>query len=177
MGAWGLPVEGKLVAQDGAPPGTTKMTLRGAGTLAYSTFSGVDGSWTFPNVPAGVYLLDVLSETWAFSQLRIKVPTGEDITLGGGEEFGVLEYKFPGAQKLEAPYPIVMTAHARWAYFDAERSMGPQTLLGNPMLLISLVAMGLVFLMPRLMDSLEQEETAEEEAAPEPQQKPRRGKR
>lgn len=55
-----------------------------------SSMSARDGSFTFQDVPAGVYLLEVLSTTFHYSAMKIKV----DDTTG----IVAMEYKVPIAR-------------------------------------------------------------------------------
>ena len=51
----------------------------------YSSLSRADGSFTFYNVDAGIYLLEVLCVEFAFPQIKVKIVKGEEYD-GGDEE-------------------------------------------------------------------------------------------
>jgi hypothetical protein len=63
---------------------------------------------------AGIYLLDVLSPIYHFSQLKMKV----DEQAG---TVAIVEYKYPGAAKQSAQYPIVLQAHGKPQYFEVRK--------------------------------------------------------
>lgn len=52
-----------------------------------SSMSARDGSFTFQDVPAGVYLLEVLSTTFHYSAMKIKIDDANGII--------AIEYKVP----------------------------------------------------------------------------------
>jgi hypothetical protein len=56
-----------------------------------------------------------------------------------------------------AGYPIRLTAHANWEYFEKREGLNPGMLFKNPMMLIMVVSMGFMFLMPKLKDSMDPE--------------------
>ena len=103
-------------------------------------------------MPPGVYLLDVLSVDYVFSQIKLNLPTA------AGEPIRCLEYAYPGAAKKAAPYPVELSPHLKMQYFDVREQPGLHTLFRNPMLLMMMFTCGLVVFMPKLMDGMDPEE-------------------
>ena len=98
-----------------------------------------------------MYLLDVLSTEYLFSQFKLNLPEDDS-------EIRVLEYMYPGANKRAAAYPVDLRPHVKLEYFDKRQQPGLHTLFRNPMLLMMGFTMLMVFFMPKLMDSLDPEE-------------------
>ncbi|KAJ1458119.1 hypothetical protein M885DRAFT_514218 [Pelagophyceae sp. CCMP2097] len=144
------PVEGSLNLRDKTQTlATTTVVLNGD---EYRTYTRLDGSFVFHDVKPGVYLLDVLSTEFVFSQVKINLPSQAD------QQVRCLEYKYPGAAKNALAYPIRLDAHLKYEYFDKREQVGLHTLLQNPMYLMIGVTAILVFLMPKLMESMDPEE-------------------
>jgi ER membrane protein complex subunit 7 len=100
-------------------------------------------------------VLDVYSETYHFPSMKLKV-IAENSTVN------VLEFKYPGAKKLHAQYPIVFRALTRIQY-----DLPPPVfsivgmLMANPMILMMLFSAVMVIAMPILMKNMTPEELAE----------------
>lgn len=139
----------------------------------HRTLSRYDGSFVFFHVPSGrkarlslivyfslishpgIYALEVYSLTDHFSQLKLKV-SAENNTIS------VIEYKYPGAPRVAASYPIVLNALAPIQY---EVQKPPFSLWGmimaNPMMLMMLFSLVMVVGMPYLMQNMSPEELEE----------------
>lgn len=148
----GLPIEGKVVIPNGASTANYEVTLNG---LQYSTLCRADGTFTFHNVPSGVYLVDVTSIKEIFPQIKLKVSTKDG-------SIDAVEYKYPGAKRLRADYPLKFTALAPVTFFQKKQRMTIRGLLfGNPMMLMMLGSLAMVIFLPKLLANLPQEELDE----------------
>lgn len=87
-----LPIDGELDIPNGDSATNIMVTLNGG---EYSVLSRMDGRFTFHDIPSGIYLLDVLSINQVFSQMKIKVKAEE-------ESIDVVEFKYPGAMRMQA---------------------------------------------------------------------------
>lgn len=146
------PVEGVVRmrgAQKGVPPKTTEIVLNGG---EYRTYTRPDGAFTFHDVAPGVYLLDVLSIDYVFSQVKLNLPAALDQTIR------CLEYRYPGAAKQPMNYPLELVPHVKQAYFEVREQPGLHTLFRNPMMLMMLFTGVVVLLMPKMMDNMDPEE-------------------
>ena len=114
---------------------TTEVTLNGG---EHRAFTRPDGSFRFTDVAPGVYLLDVLSTEYLFSQFKLNLPEDDG-------EIRVLEYMYPGANKRAAAYPVDLRPHVKLEYFDKRQQPGLHTLFRNPMLLMMGFTMLMVF--------------------------------
>jgi hypothetical protein len=103
----GMTVEGRVTLGK-MDPSNMKLSLNG---LKHYAMTAGDGSFRFYDVPSGIYLLDVLDTNFVFSTMKLKVDTD-------AQEVNVVEYKYPGAKRVAADYPIVLQPHTRTGYFQ-----------------------------------------------------------
>lgn len=106
----------------------TRVSLNAGEQLTYSR---LDGSFAFYNVPPGVHLVDVYSHEFMFSQVKIQL-LEESM-----DAPKCIEYLYPGANKQPIAHPLVLTAHATYQYFEKRPGFSILALLKNPMLLMS----------------------------------------
>jgi hypothetical protein len=106
------------------------------------TYSRPDGSFTFFNVQPGVHVLDVYSQTYHFAQVRCQFQV-QDMALPN-----CIEYTFPGAPKNAVAHPFVLTALATFEYFEPMRGFSLLSIVKNPMLLMMLFSVGMMYMMP-----------------------------
>jgi hypothetical protein len=118
----------------------------------FATYSGVDGSFSIPNVPPGIHVLDVHSHVYHFSQVKIMFP--EDAM----ESPKCLEYAYPGAKKNPIDHPLVLSAIATYDYFEVRRGFSIFSLLRNPMVIMMLFSVVLMYFLPTMMENMEPEE-------------------
>lgn len=101
----------------------------------FQTYARKDGSFTFLSVPPGVYLMEIFQKDAAYSQYKINVPAGSESVDGSGIQ--VVEYKYPGAPKLQAKHPIEALPVAPAIYFDERPRFNIWSLLGNQMVRVT----------------------------------------
>jgi hypothetical protein len=156
-------IKGTLLLPDDTPVNMTRLSLNAGEQLTYSR---LDGTFAFYNVPPGVHLVDVHSHTLMFSQVKIQLL--EDST----DIPKCIEYAYPGANKQPIAHPLVLTAHATYEYFEQRAGFSIFSLLRNPMLLMMLFTVGMMYLMPKMMENLEPEEKEKMRAQMEMQKDP-----
>ncbi|RPD82632.1 hypothetical protein L226DRAFT_528776 [Lentinus tigrinus ALCF2SS1-7] len=113
-----------------------------------------DGTFTIPDVPAGTYVLSVLAHDHVFEQVRVDVLETETLP-------EVRPY-FPGTplsppSTVTIPYPIVLSARAKYDYFVPRESFNVLAMFKNPMMMMMLGAGVLVLLMPTMMKNMDPE--------------------
>ena len=122
----------------------------------HTALSSADGTFMFYDVPAGIYLLDVLSIHHAFPQMKIKVGTGKE---SNSSPVSVVEYKYPGAMRNQASYPIRLTAIVPLSYFQVKPPLSIMgMLLGNPMILMFLVITAVMVFFPNTLKEITESE-------------------
>ena len=157
-------IQGRLQYPDKSPFNiTTQVTLNHGEFSTYCQLAN-GCSFEFPNVPGGIHQLDVLSTTHHFAQVKIQVSEGEAPKC--------LEYGFPGANKQVVEHPLQLKAYATFEYFEQRRGFSIFMILKNPMVLMMAFSVGLMFLMPKMMEGLEPEERAKMKEQMEMQQDP-----
>ncbi|CAN0406730.1 unnamed protein product [Ascophyllum nodosum] len=129
---------------------TTKVTLNGGQRTA---LTAKDGSFVFRDVDPGVYLLEVLSTTFHYSTMKIKLD----------EKTGIIaiEYKYPGAPRKEAIHPLLLTAHTKWNHFDKKEGVKIGGYLKSPMTIMMILSFGMMFFLPKMMANLDPEQLEE----------------
>lgn len=135
---------------------STRITLTGDNTRLGTYSTSTDGSFTFYDVQPGVHLLDVQSTTYMFSQVKIQVPEEYNTD----EALKCIEYYYPGAPKiaLDCSSSIQLYAHAKYDYFEPRPKFSIFGLFKNPMMLMMLVSGGLMLLMPKMMEGMDDEQ-------------------
>ena len=143
-------INGKLKNIDKTPFNTTtRITLNND---VYTTYSRIDGSFAIYDVPPGIHQLDIHSTTYHFGQIKIQLLEDNMDTPK------CLEYAYPGAVKQVTKYPLVLYPHAKYEYFTKRKGFNIFGLLKSPMVLMMLFGGGLTFLMPKMMEGMDEEE-------------------
>ncbi|KAK0246062.1 hypothetical protein EDD85DRAFT_944440 [Armillaria nabsnona] len=112
-----------------------------------------DGSFTIHDVPAGTYVLSVLTHDFVFDQLRIDVL--QDAT--------VEARPYPPATPLNPPvpnllpYPLTLTPRTKHNYFVPPDSFNMLGMLKSPMVLMMVFTGVMVLAMPYLMKNMDPE--------------------
>ncbi|RAR07839.1 er membrane protein complex subunit-like protein [Stemphylium lycopersici] len=145
---------------------TTHATLQSSGPPldAYLTRSN---TFNFNNVSAGSYLATVHCRDYAFEPLRIDV-TLEEAVEGSGERKEVIkawqtflgnEWENKGESRGEGGNGLVIEARpiAPKYFYQERQGFSPLSFLKNPMILMAVVSMGLIFGMPKLMENMDPE--------------------
>ena len=103
----------------------------------------------------GVYLLDVSDIRATYPQMKIKL-SAENGTVT------VVEYKYVGAKRVPAAYPIVITAIMPNKYFQTRPPISIIGLItGNPMIIMMLFALVTIVAFPNMMAGLSPEDLQE----------------
>lgn len=163
-----MTIVGRLQYPDKMPFNTTTHVTVNHGE--YSTYSRRDGNFTIHGVVPGIYLIDVQSPTHHFSQ--VKCLFKPDAALEGKPVFSCLEYLYPGAPKQTVEHMLVFNALATYEYFEIKRGFSIISTLKNPMVLMMAFTVGLMYLMPKMMEGLEPEERVRMQKQMEMQQNP-----
>ena len=145
-------LEGRLEFPNSEPFNiTTRITLNNG---EYTTYSRTDGSFVIYNVGPGIHRLDIDSKTYHFGQVKIQLK--EDSM----ESPKCIEYAFPGAPKRALKYPLVLNPKGTFQYFETKKGFSIFALLRNPMVIMMLFSVGLMVMMPKMMEGLDPEEKA-----------------
>ena len=142
-------IQGRLRLPDPSSSlNSTRITLNDGRT--HNTYTQADGTFIFHRVPPGV--LDVQSREHHFSQVKIQL-LEESM-----DSPKCIEYVYPGAPKQAIPHPLELTAHASYEYYEPRQGFSIFSILKNPMLLMMIVSVGMMVLMPKMMEGLDPEQ-------------------
>ena len=148
-------IEGTVKIPDGTVAVNFKVTLNGN---EYISMTDINGAFTLYNIPSGIYLLDVQSLYQIYSQFKLKVNAEN-------ETINVVEYKYPGAKRLPAIYPLVITALAPVTYFQQRPPFSIFSILWqNPMIAMMVVMFGMMMLFPKMLEGMDPEKMKEMQA-------------
>ncbi|KOS22100.1 ER membrane protein complex subunit 7 [Escovopsis weberi] len=143
---------------------STHATLSSLGAHLSAPLSAANG-FVFRNVTPGSYLADVHCPTEGFHPLRIDVAGGEGegkITVRAWDTFRGNEWANKGEELPVREGNGVEVRHSAAKTFFVERpAFSLLSILKNPMILMGLGSMGLVFGLPYLMDNMDPELRAE----------------
>lgn len=163
-----MTIEGRLQYPDKTPFNTTTRITVNHGE--YTTYSRSDGNFTIHDITPGIYLIDVNSPTYHFSQ--VKCLFKPEAVNEGKPVFSCLEYLYPGAPKQAVTSMLVLNALATYEYFEVKRGFSILSMLKNPMVLMMAFTAGMMFLMPKMMEGMEPEERERMQKQMEMQQNP-----
>ncbi|ETS64267.1 hypothetical protein PaG_01514 [Moesziomyces aphidis] len=124
-----------------------------------STLVAVDGSFIFRNVEEGAYTLQIVSRTHIFEKYRVDIVDRE---LAKAPQIRIFT---PGTSLVSILssnlvfHPLILHAVKRVDYYTeaAPLTLGSLIGMGGPMMILGLVAMGMVFILPKLTASLDPE--------------------
>ncbi|KAF1970144.1 hypothetical protein BU23DRAFT_557038 [Bimuria novae-zelandiae CBS 107.79] len=151
-------------------PSTTHATLQSTGAPldAYITRSN---SFNFHNVSVGSYLATIHSRDYVFEPLRIDVTLEEEVEGSGHQREKVHawqtfignEWDNKGETRGEGGNGLVIDVQPRAPkqYYQERAGFSPVSFLKNPMILMGLFTLIMVFGMPYLMENMDPETKAE----------------
>jgi hypothetical protein len=102
----------------------------------------------------GKYLLEVLSTTHMYSQVKLDVSTSAKYP----GVIRALEYKYPGAPKQQMKLPLMMNAHVQTRYFEVKPdTMSIGSFLSNPMSFMMIMTLGIIVVFPQMIKNMDPE--------------------
>ncbi|KAF2146083.1 uncharacterized protein K452DRAFT_263617 [Aplosporella prunicola CBS 121167] len=143
-------------------PPSTHATLHSSGQALHAPLTRAN-TFAFRDVPAGSYLLSVHSRDAVFENLRVDVGAEQDDvvavwqTFRGNEWDNRGEKRGEGRGRCEAEVRALLPKE----YYQVRQGFSPLSFLKNPMILMGLFSMALIFGMPYLMDNMDEETRAE----------------
>lgn len=118
----------------------------------------------FHDLPvAGSYLLDIFAHDFTFAQYRVDIAADNTIS-GIYETYRGTQWSDHGMQLVAEPAStatIQAKVLSKKSFYEVRQGFNPMSLLKNPMILLGVVAMGLTFGMPKLMENMDPEMKAE----------------
>eukprot|EP00924_Labyrinthula_sp_SR-Ha-C_P001051 snap_masked-scaffold_7-processed-gene-11.35-mRNA-1 protein AED:1.00 eAED:1.00 QI:0/-1/0/0/-1/1/1/0/202 len=146
-------IKGRIVLPDGLDASKLEHDLSGIKCSLYPTrevtYSKMDNSFSFTNVEDGTYLLEIDHQWFKFANLKIEIEDGSVEALNVDSK----KKNFQGRHSSLLIEPVGLIQ-----YFQKRQKMSFFFILKNPMVLLSLVSFGLMFLMPKLTAGMDPEE-------------------
>jgi len=149
-----MTIEGRLEFPNKTPYNVS--TLISVNHGEYTTYSRPDGNFTIKDIQPGIYLIDVHSTVHHFSQVKCQFKP--DAPAQDKPVFSCLEYVYHGAPKRAMDNLLVLTAMATYDYFEVRKGFSVFSMVKNPMVILMLVTVALMYFMPKMMEDLEPEE-------------------
>lgn len=156
-------------------PASTHATLYGSNGKRVSAPLRRDNSFVFGDVGAGEWLLDVFAREYVFPSLRVDVhspasasaaePTGQEGQEGGATAVAEVYVAHPSNKwsnkgallhvSTSQTINVAVSAQAKRQFYQQREGFDLLGFFKNPMILMGVVSMGLVFGMPYLMENSE----------------------
>ena len=109
----------------------------------YVTYPRLDGTFVFPEVLPGSYLIEVVNPSQMYEKVRV------DITSNGKLRARAWNILKPSEVKL-LNYPLKLKSEGRIPYFQRREEWRITDFLMNPMVLMMVVPMLFMFILPKL---------------------------
>jgi ER membrane protein complex subunit 7 len=101
-----------------------------------------------------VYLLDVLAIDHIYSQIKILVAANGTIV--------PVEYKYPGAPRTHARYPLELSPLVKTNYFQVKEGFSLyKTVFKNPMMIMMVVSLAVIVFFPKLLSGMDKDQMKE----------------
>lgn len=139
-------IKGRLVVPYAAQVNVTRVTLNDG---EYNTYTDLNGNFTFYRVVPGIHVLDVHDHYLSYSQVKIQL-LEEDM---GSPK--CIEYVYFGAEKHVISHPLELTANAKFQYFEKRASLSWAFIFRNPMVMIMIMSVGMMYVMPKMMANMD----------------------
>lgn len=140
-------------------PSTTHATIY-ANSITFTALLTTRNTLSFPSIPTGSYLLTIQSRDWTFAPLRIDVahdPVSSIESIQAWQTFWGNEWGNKGEtrgsiESQDAELEVEVRPEYGREYYAARAGFSPVSFLKNPMILMAVVSLGMIFGMPYLMD-------------------------
>jgi len=137
----------------------TKALLNGG--IAGRGLIQVDGTFELVDVPTGQYVLSIMSRDFIFPTFALDVDAEKDVVTVKPHRTTFL----PLSNAPSLPHPVIFRPTIKPEYFDIKQGWNLKGLImGNPMMLLMVVGVGMMFLLPKLLAMIDPEALAEVQA-------------
>mmetsp|Transcript_26612 Transcript_26612/g.26496 ORF Transcript_26612/g.26496 Transcript_26612/m.26496 type:complete len:150 (-) Transcript_26612:36-485(-) len=131
-----------------------KVLLKGE-EKTYTSFVYPNGLFKFTNVPVGTYIMKIEDIDHFFESVAVEIISHED-----KEYIRAFEYDMKNGKGKKVKHPIVFKPTAPKQYYEIKEPFNILSFFQNPMMIMMVVSIGLVFLMNK-MPKPNKEEMAE----------------
>tara|TARA_B100000780_G_C20994367_1_gene397711 strand:+ start:32 stop:637 length:606 start_codon:yes stop_codon:yes gene_type:complete len=150
-------VRGKVKIPQIPRPPTMKIVLNDGSATELTTMTRVDGSFALDNINPGIYTLQIISTKYHFGKYKVEVTE---------KRIRTVLYPYVGAERVPSKHPLRIEPLGMRGYFENRPVVGIGYFLKNPMMLMMLFSVGMMYLMPKMMptDPEELKKIQEEQA-------------
>jgi hypothetical protein len=124
----------------------------------FQTYVKQDGTFLLKDIPSGVYIFEIASNEFAFDRYWVDVNADGKIVRASKWSPGTM---YDSSSKYAAQYPLVLIPLGKYGYFTPREKFNWLSLIQNPMILMPLLALGAMYVMPKMMEGLDPEELKE----------------
>ena len=121
-----------------------KVLLKGE-EQTYVTYIYTNGLFKFTNVPVGKYILSIDDIDHFFDSAAVQIFNHKD-----KEIVRAYKYDIKSGKGKQIRHPVVFTPLAKKQYYEIKEPFNILSLFKNPMILMMVVSLGLVFLMNKM---------------------------
>lgn len=133
------------------------------------------GTFVFANIAPGKYAVTVVNLEFFYGKYQLLVALDEvkmvDITPGGTQKQGQQVQTILKRTKINEK-PLVFEPKGKLQYFEQRQQVNIMSFFMNPMMIMMFVSVGLMWLMPKMMENLSPEELKEAQEKMAKQQNP-----
>jgi len=120
----------------------------------YKGIMRADGSFAVHNVPVGVHFLEVNALGWHFDGIRVEV-----FYIAKSQKVKTRAFtNNPTIVTQAIAYPLKLSPVTRLNYFTEREKFNPLNYLKNPMVLIMIATLFMAFIMPKMVDNMDEDE-------------------
>ncbi|ORX80585.1 hypothetical protein BCR32DRAFT_268799 [Anaeromyces robustus] len=134
----------------------TEIILNGGEYVAYLKH---DNSFEVKNVKPGVYILQVNTKNYVFGKFWIVVDESNNVV--AAKEAMDIEVSPSFIKENQCNYPLELQAVQKKDYFNTRASIDVLSFLKNPLVLLMLGSIGIMFVLPKMVSGLDEEELKE----------------
>jgi len=125
----------------------------------YVTYLKADHTFEVKNVKPGIYLVQVNTKDYIFDKYWVHVDETNYVT--AAKEATEIEFNYNFFKDNRCNYPLEVQAIYKKDYFEARDSINFLGFFKNPIVLLMCISIGMMYLMPRLVSGLDEEELKE----------------
>jgi len=125
----------------------------------YVSYLKTDNSFEIKNVKPGLYLLQINTKDYEFEKFWILVD--ETNTVLAAKEVTDIEFSTEFFKENRCNYPLEVQAIYKKDYFEPRTSINILGFFKNPIVLLMVISLGMMYVMPKLISGLDEEELKE----------------
>ncbi|ORX53887.1 hypothetical protein BCR36DRAFT_403511 [Piromyces finnis] len=134
----------------------TEIILNGG---EYVTYLKADSSFEIKNVKPGIYIAQINAKNYFFDKFWILVDETNNVS--ASKEATEIEFNDKFFKSNKCNYPLEVQAVLKKDYFEPRQTINILGFFKNPLVLLMTLSIGMMYIMPRLVSGLDEEELKE----------------